>query len=403
MTRMVVFWLCRDRVRPACPGGRRGVGRTAGSLRPERHHRRVGRGCSEPGKQDPVPPRVPPAAWWALSNATTVPRPGLRGPLALIGSTDDLPALVRVHSRAPRRDRLPGRVARADARRDPRASGQQRSDRHRPAHVRGPRDECALHTLEGIPLVGLPSSQLSTSARFLKRSLDLVGATGRADLARAGVRDHRGLHQARLPRTRFLPPGADGGGRAGVPGLQVPDDGRTTRRSGRTEVAHLNMHVEDDPRMFKVPNDPRVTRVGRVPPPQRGSTSSRSFSTCFTVRCHSSARARSSSTRIGSSSGGHGDGSTQAGHDGPLAGPWSERHPLRRDDEAGLPVRDELVAARGPAADHAHACRHWQGQGLPISRSLQPLPAGYARSWNRGRQQRRTAVRRAASAARRSS
>ena len=28
------------------------------------------------------------------------------------------------------------------------------------------------------------------------------------------------------------------------------------------DVAHLNMHVNDDPRMFKVPNDPRVTRVG---------------------------------------------------------------------------------------------------------------------------------------------
>jgi lipopolysaccharide/colanic/teichoic acid biosynthesis glycosyltransferase len=28
------------------------------------------------------------------------------------------------------------------------------------------------------------------------------------------------------------------------------------------EVAHLNMHVNDDPRMFKVPDDPRVTRVG---------------------------------------------------------------------------------------------------------------------------------------------
>ena len=30
----------------------------------------------------------------------------------------------------------------------------------------------------------------------------------------------------------------------------------------KSEVAHLNMHVKDDPRMFKVPNDPRVTRVG---------------------------------------------------------------------------------------------------------------------------------------------
>ena len=30
----------------------------------------------------------------------------------------------------------------------------------------------------------------------------------------------------------------------------------------KADVAHLNMHREDDPRMFKVPEDPRVTRVG---------------------------------------------------------------------------------------------------------------------------------------------
>jgi lipopolysaccharide/colanic/teichoic acid biosynthesis glycosyltransferase len=30
----------------------------------------------------------------------------------------------------------------------------------------------------------------------------------------------------------------------------------------KDKVAHLNMHLDDDPRMFKVPNDPRVTRVG---------------------------------------------------------------------------------------------------------------------------------------------
>ena len=30
----------------------------------------------------------------------------------------------------------------------------------------------------------------------------------------------------------------------------------------KAAVAHLNMHLESDPRMFKVPNDPRVTRIG---------------------------------------------------------------------------------------------------------------------------------------------
>ena len=35
----------------------------------------------------------------------------------------------------------------------------------------------------------------------------------------------------------------------------------------KAEVAHMNMHLGHDPRMFKVPNDPRVTRGGAFPPP----------------------------------------------------------------------------------------------------------------------------------------
>jgi hypothetical protein len=33
----------------------------------------------------------------------------------------------------------------------------------------------------------------------------------------------------------------------------------------KAEVAHLNKHLKEggDPRMFKIPDDPRVTRVGR--------------------------------------------------------------------------------------------------------------------------------------------
>ena len=45
----------------------------------------------------------------------------------------------------------------------------------------------------------------------------------------------------------------------------------------KSEVTHLNMHREEDPRMFKIPNDPRVTRVGGLPAPlvdRRASTAS---------------------------------------------------------------------------------------------------------------------------------
>ena len=32
--------------------------------------------------------------------------------------------------------------------------------------------------------------------------------------------------------------------------------------SRKVDVAHMNMHLDADPRMFKVPDDPRVTRTG---------------------------------------------------------------------------------------------------------------------------------------------
>ena len=31
----------------------------------------------------------------------------------------------------------------------------------------------------------------------------------------------------------------------------------------KADVSHLNVHLADDPRMFKIPDDPRTTSVGR--------------------------------------------------------------------------------------------------------------------------------------------
>jgi exopolysaccharide biosynthesis polyprenyl glycosylphosphotransferase len=118
-----------------------------------------------------------------------------------------------------------------------------------------------LHTIEGVPLVGLSAPRLSNSSRFLKRSLDLVGAVAGlivlaplfAIIAVWIKLDSRGpvfFRQVRMG--------------AGERPFRVfkfrtmVDDAEALKR----EVAHLNMHVNDDPRMFKVPNDPRVTRVG---------------------------------------------------------------------------------------------------------------------------------------------
>jgi len=182
-------------------------------------------------------------------------------PLDLLGTTGDLPGLVRTHA--------VHRVAIAFS-----------TDSHEQtlAVIRSMQDSdvqidivprmfevlgtnAQLHTIEGIPLVGLPIPQLTGSERFLKRSFDVLGATAGVIvlspllLLVAGLIkiDSRGpvlFRQVRMgasERTfsvlkfRTMVHGAD---------------------QHKAAVAHLNMHLESDPRMFKVPNDPRVTRIG---------------------------------------------------------------------------------------------------------------------------------------------
>lgn len=118
-----------------------------------------------------------------------------------------------------------------------------------------------VHMLEGIPLMGLPPLRLSPSARFLKRMLDVVGSVlGLAVLSpllvavAVAVRlDSRGPVFFRQVRRG----GEDETFRIfKFRTMQVDADAR------KGEIAHLNMHLDGDPRMFKVPNDPRVTRVG---------------------------------------------------------------------------------------------------------------------------------------------
>jgi exopolysaccharide biosynthesis polyprenyl glycosylphosphotransferase len=122
----------------------------------------------------------------------------------------------------------------------------------------------AIHTVEGLPLVGLPPLSLSFSSALLKRSMDVL-------LAGAGL----------LVLSPFL----------AIIALVVK---RTSRgpvlfrqeRMGCAEqtfrilkfrtmvanaedlketVAHMNAHLRPggDARMFKIAEDPRVTRVGR--------------------------------------------------------------------------------------------------------------------------------------------
>jgi len=122
-----------------------------------------------------------------------------------------------------------------------------------------------IHTVEGVPLVGLPPVRLARSSRLLKRTMDIVvAAFGLLVLAplllaialvikldspgpvffrqvRMGARDRT----FRIFKFRTMAADAD---------------------ARKADVAHLNMHAQNggDPRMFKIADDPRATRVGRA-------------------------------------------------------------------------------------------------------------------------------------------
>lgn len=119
-----------------------------------------------------------------------------------------------------------------------------------------------VHTLEGIPLVGLRAMRLSRSSRVLKRAFDLTVAT----LSLLVV----------MPLFVAVGLGIKLESRGPVFFRQVRRgaNGTTFRiykfrtmvaeaEAQKAEVVHLNMHRNRDPRMTKIPNDPRVTRVGR--------------------------------------------------------------------------------------------------------------------------------------------
>jgi len=122
-----------------------------------------------------------------------------------------------------------------------------------------------MHTVEGIPLLGLAPPRLSRSSRLLKRTMDLAltipGLVAIAPLLLAiavaiKLEDRRGpvfFRQVRM--------GAEGTFRIWkFRTMWVDADER------KHEFAHLNKHLAPggDSRMFKIDDDPRVTRVGRV-------------------------------------------------------------------------------------------------------------------------------------------
>ncbi len=120
-----------------------------------------------------------------------------------------------------------------------------------------------VHSVEGVPLVGMPPFRLSRSSRLLKRGVDftlsgialmllsplfaVVGALIKLDspgpIFFRQVRRGAGETTFRVFKFRTMAADAD---------------------ERKAEVAHLNKHAAPggDARMFKIENDPRVTRVG---------------------------------------------------------------------------------------------------------------------------------------------
>jgi exopolysaccharide biosynthesis polyprenyl glycosylphosphotransferase len=127
--------------------------------------------------------------------------------------------------------------------------------------VMGPK--VGIHTVEGIPLVGLPPLRLSRSSRLLKRALDVVlSAFGLLVLA-PFLAAIAVLIKLESPGPAFFRQVRRGAGESTFRifkfrTMVVDADDR------KHEVEHLNMHAQNggDPRMFKVPDDPRCTRVG---------------------------------------------------------------------------------------------------------------------------------------------
>ena len=121
-----------------------------------------------------------------------------------------------------------------------------------------------LHTVEGIPMLGLAPPRLSRSSRLIKRSMDLaltipgliVISPLLLAIAVAIKLDSRGPVFFRQTRM-----GADGEFRIWKFRTMVVD-----AEARKHEFAHLNKHLAPlgDPRMFKIDHDPRVTRAGKI-------------------------------------------------------------------------------------------------------------------------------------------
>jgi lipopolysaccharide/colanic/teichoic acid biosynthesis glycosyltransferase len=122
-----------------------------------------------------------------------------------------------------------------------------------------------IHTVEGVPLVGLPRLSLSRSSALLKRAMDvLVSAFALVLLAplfafvawriKAGSPGPALFRQERMGAAENV---------FSILKFRTMDVDAEERKQ---TIVHLNKHLRPggDIRMFKVENDPRITRFGAL-------------------------------------------------------------------------------------------------------------------------------------------
>jgi exopolysaccharide biosynthesis polyprenyl glycosylphosphotransferase len=118
-----------------------------------------------------------------------------------------------------------------------------------------------VHFLDGLPLLGLRPPRLSRSARFMKGTLDTVVAAASLFVLSpfflyAAIRIKLGSPGPVFFRQERM--GA-GGKRFQILKFRTMVADADQRKH---EVEHLNKHTEDGAKMFKIADDPRITKFG---------------------------------------------------------------------------------------------------------------------------------------------
>jgi exopolysaccharide biosynthesis polyprenyl glycosylphosphotransferase len=123
--------------------------------------------------------------------------------------------------------------------------------------------ELRVHQIEGLPVLSLPPFRLSRSSRLIKRSFDLALTVPALIILSPVFAVIAALIKLDSPGPVFFRQI-----RMGVGGeafrIYKFRSMRADADERKHEVAHLNKYLSPggDPRMFKIPDDPRVTRVG---------------------------------------------------------------------------------------------------------------------------------------------